>query len=230
MSVTYEAIDNIIKEGIVVKQGHIIKNWLDRWIVLTKEYLYYFDERAGKLRGIIPLEFATVKLCDIPDHPFAFELFSPSQDKTYFMEALSSDDTLAWINAITDVAAISEPTGYEHITHVAYEEGGFTGIPEEYENMFLQCGITKDEIKSNKEDAIKVMEFTQIFQDDDSNHPPTQPLPDYELPTLLKELISPGDPNEMYVNYTLIGEGMSGIVYHCNEASTQKEVAMKKLK
>ncbi|BFU19685.1 serine/threonine protein kinase [Entamoeba histolytica HM-3:IMSS] len=229
MSTPYSSIRNIIKEGCVVKQGHIIWNWYNRWLVLTKEQLYYYDESKQKLRGTVPLDFASVKSCEIEDHPFSFEVYCPTQNKTYFFEALSEEERTSWIKKISEVVDISEPTDYHHLTHVAYEEGGFVGIPYEWENVFLACGITREEIKSNKEDAIKVLEFTQIFQDDETEETQKQPLPENDVPVVLKELITSGDPTVLYKDYVPIGEGMSGVVFHCYETSTNKEVAMKKI-
>lgn len=36
----------IMKVGYLRKKGHIRKNWLDRWFVLTTEGLYYYKNRT----------------------------------------------------------------------------------------------------------------------------------------------------------------------------------------
>lgn len=35
----------ILKVGFLRKKGHIRRNWLDRWFVLTTEGLYYYKNR-----------------------------------------------------------------------------------------------------------------------------------------------------------------------------------------
>ena len=42
----------IMKVGYLRKKGHIRKNWLDRWFVLTTEGLYYYKNRTVQLRRI----------------------------------------------------------------------------------------------------------------------------------------------------------------------------------
>lgn len=82
----YHKLENKIMEGPVIKQGHIILNWCERWMVMTKEQLYYYDMERIRLKGVVPLEFATVKLCEIVGHPHTFEVYSARQKKTYFFQ------------------------------------------------------------------------------------------------------------------------------------------------
>ena len=35
----------IMKVGFLRKKGHVRRNWLDRWFVLTSEGLYYYKNR-----------------------------------------------------------------------------------------------------------------------------------------------------------------------------------------
>jgi len=35
----------ILKVGFLRKKGHVRRNWLDRWFVLTTEGIYYFKNR-----------------------------------------------------------------------------------------------------------------------------------------------------------------------------------------
>ena len=36
----------VIKVGFLKKKGHVRRNWLDRWFVLTTEGLYYYKNRV----------------------------------------------------------------------------------------------------------------------------------------------------------------------------------------
>ncbi|ELP90722.1 serine/threonine protein kinase 3/4, putative [Entamoeba invadens IP1] len=229
MSQQYRDIRGILYEGLVLKPIRLWGIWTERWMVLTRDKLYYFDSSRQRVGGVILLEFSSVRLRDIPEHPFAFEMYSPTTDKTFLFEALSSDERIRWVDEISSVVTISEPTEYQHLTHVTFEEGGFVGIPEEWENMFISCGVSREEIKSNKEDALKVLEFAQVFHEDESEENKEVPMPDKEVPVALQELITGGDPTVLYTNYVEIGEGMSGVVYHCYDSMNKKEVAMKKI-
>lgn len=37
---------DILKVGFLRKKGHVRRNWLDRWFVLTTEGLYYYKNRT----------------------------------------------------------------------------------------------------------------------------------------------------------------------------------------
>ena len=37
---------NKIKQGWVTKQSRFLKEWKDRWIVLTRTYLYSFEQKG----------------------------------------------------------------------------------------------------------------------------------------------------------------------------------------
>lgn len=61
---------------------------------------------------------------------------------------------------------ISEPYNFRQVDHISYVGGTFLLDSKEWEDKFIACGISRDEIRMNKEDAIKVMEFAQIFEDE----------------------------------------------------------------
>ena len=42
-----ESGQEILKEGYLVKQGHVVKNWKRRWFVLTAGSIDYFETQGG---------------------------------------------------------------------------------------------------------------------------------------------------------------------------------------
>jgi hypothetical protein len=52
--------DNKVKEGSLVKRSRHLKEWRDRWMVLTKTHLYSFDQK-----GIYKHPTETIPLKDI---------------------------------------------------------------------------------------------------------------------------------------------------------------------
>ena len=231
MNPTYESIRHDIKrEGLVFKQAPFLISWNQRWLVLTSHNLYYFDIHREKCRGVIPIDVSTTtRKVYFDDHPFSFEISSPIFRKKFIFSTLDRNTQTDWITKLTEICSISEPCNFEHITHIAYESGGFVGCPSGWEDKLLACGITKDEIKSNKEVALSVIEFAQIFEADDVFEEEECELPEEEFPIKLKEIVDEGIPEEIFEKYEPIGEGVSGIVYHCYERETQKEVALKKI-
>lgn len=41
----------ILKVGYLRKKGHVRRNWLDRWFVLTTEGIYYYKNRPVREGG-----------------------------------------------------------------------------------------------------------------------------------------------------------------------------------
>ena len=40
---------DVLKVGFLRKKGHVRRNWLDRWFVLTTEGVYYYKNRTVRL-------------------------------------------------------------------------------------------------------------------------------------------------------------------------------------
>ncbi|EDR22686.1 serine/threonine protein kinase 3/4, putative [Entamoeba dispar SAW760] len=221
--------NKIIKEGFMVKRGHIVRNWLQRWFVLTNDILYYFDEQKLHLKGYIPLAFGTITRSPEMKKQPCFQLVSPLQNKTYFIQCGTEDECGLWMAAISIVLNkyIGEPETMDHVTHVTYNEGGFCGIPPEWENMFIALGITKEEIKSNEKEAMQVIQFTKKLEDQPLGPPP---MPENEITITLKDIVQPGNPTELFDNWQQIGEGVSGVVFQCVDKKTKEERAVKKIK
>eukprot|EP00736_Rhodelphis_marinus_P010304 Rmarinus@m.2661 len=52
---------NIIKEGYLLKEGHLKKNWKKRWFVVSpSEITYYEDHTKKRLKGSVPLGTCTI--------------------------------------------------------------------------------------------------------------------------------------------------------------------------
>jgi len=68
------------KQGELVKQGHVVKNWKSRWFVLVKDKLYYFENQESvknrKPKGGISLKNCMVGRSHIefPNRPHTFEI------------------------------------------------------------------------------------------------------------------------------------------------------------
>ncbi|ELP92729.1 serine/threonine protein kinase 3/4, putative [Entamoeba invadens IP1] len=219
----------IIKEGYMVKRGHIIRNWLQRWFVLTSDILYYFDAEKLHLKGYIPLAFGTITRSPEMKKQPCFQLISPIQSKSYFIQCTTEDECGLWMAAISIVLNkyIGEPETMDHVTHITYSEGGFTGIPPEWETVFVGLGISKEEIKSNQKEAMQVIEFTKKMEEEPLRPPP---MPESEVSITLKDIVQEGNPVTLFENWQQIGEGVSGVVFQCVDKASGEERAVKKIK
>eukprot|EP01105_Mastigella_eilhardi_P003832 TRINITY_DN1499_c0_g1_i14.p1 TRINITY_DN1499_c0_g1~~TRINITY_DN1499_c0_g1_i14.p1 ORF type:complete len:1190 (-),score=288.56 TRINITY_DN1499_c0_g1_i14:2160-5687(-) len=89
--------------GFLRKEGHLVRNWKNRYFVLKDTVLAYFhdDKYAVTLErpiGIISLVNAHVR--HVPERsPFCFEVTS-QQLAPYYMEAKDADDLRGWVTAI----------------------------------------------------------------------------------------------------------------------------------
>ena len=54
--------EKVYKEGWLVKEGRIHKNWKKRWFILNGPSLNYYTARNNKNKGSIPLESCTVQI------------------------------------------------------------------------------------------------------------------------------------------------------------------------
>jgi len=95
-------LDDIRKQGWVLKESATLKQWRKRWLVLTPEKLYTFKkERVYD----IPTEEVDLRQCgtvksadDITNRPFSFTVQVP--DRNFLLVAMSDVDRNEWVAQI----------------------------------------------------------------------------------------------------------------------------------
>ena len=116
------------KEGYLTKQGHLWRNWRERWFVLDGHLLKYFKggssggegsssargstskpAELGELKGVIALQNCTVSAvppneCDGRQHCFKI---TPQSRKIYLINAGSTESRDAWIAAVSNNSKLS---------------------------------------------------------------------------------------------------------------------------
>eukprot|EP01087_Luapelamoeba_hula_P008615 TRINITY_DN2167_c0_g1_i1.p1 TRINITY_DN2167_c0_g1~~TRINITY_DN2167_c0_g1_i1.p1 ORF type:complete len:657 (+),score=73.72 TRINITY_DN2167_c0_g1_i1:316-2286(+) len=169
------------REGFLIKQGHIFKNWRVRYFVLKGDNLYYFKEKTTPAPiAAIPLKGARIftKLPPgIQPKPNIFGLYSTDGAgfiKIFFLEANNAEECHGWMNALAEAsesliewnddplltAAVGNPFNVKHKTKVEYTPGkGFTGLPSHWEIMLRDSGLSKDEIDSYHDEVVSVLQF-----------------------------------------------------------------------
>lgn len=223
------------KSGELRKQGHRVKNWKSRWFILQNDYLFYFKSRLdSKPIDHIPLSNCAIqKASKKVKKQNTFEIRSPYIDKIYYIQANSEaemDDWMRAIEAASSFECVSEPFNVQHNIHVDFStETGFRGLPAEWDAMLKSSGITRDDVRDNPDDVLKVLEFH--FQDKPQTAAAPAPapvaLPD-ESPLTLDQLVSKDDPNTIYSDMKKIGEGAAGEVFLAHDRAGRK-VAVKKM-
>ncbi|XP_029901134.1 pleckstrin-2 isoform X2 [Myripristis murdjan] len=96
----------VLREGFLVKRGHLVHNWKARWFILMPDKLLYYKFEGGKRdscqRGRIMLKDCVVT-CPFLEHenrPLVFKLQTKSS-VVHFLEACSREERDAWAADIT---------------------------------------------------------------------------------------------------------------------------------
>lgn len=97
--------DKIIKNGYMIKQGNIVKNWKKRWFVLRYYTLSYFDNEET----IHPLR--TIQMSDVKDLRQTGNMIEMDVAKrTFFFKCEDEQETNEWLSAIRSRAFGAENT------------------------------------------------------------------------------------------------------------------------
>lgn len=93
-------------QGYLYKQGHKVKNWKHRWLVLRRGNLVWFENRdTGVMKGhtaLIGAQAEPVKTLEdkkLPEYKFPFAVRSAGS-LVLLCSAASSEDRQRWIDKI----------------------------------------------------------------------------------------------------------------------------------
>ncbi|KAI5533307.1 Rac GTPase binding [Trichomonas vaginalis G3] len=107
---------------------------------------------------------------------------------------------------------ISKPTDVEHKIHVSLDsENGLIGLPSEYECLLKNSGLTKDDVISNPESTVDVLNFFNSEPAQIDEYEPDTKSADVLPP--LEEVIKYQDPRPLLQNMQVIDEGSTCIIY-----------------
>eukprot|EP01080_Neovahlkampfia_damariscottae_P005423 gene5423-9236_t len=92
-------INQLSKEGWLQKRGQIKKTWKKRYFILKNDLLFYFQDNKDSLHplGIIYLKNATIEKDPKDSVKHSFVVHS---DKSYFLQASSSEEKYFWISSL----------------------------------------------------------------------------------------------------------------------------------
>nr|XP_045010412.1 pleckstrin-2 isoform X1 [Jaculus jaculus] len=106
--------DGVLKEGFLVKRGHIVPNWKARWFVLRQNTLLYYKLEGGRRvtppKGRILLDGCTITCpcLEYENRPLLIKLKTRNSTE-YFLEACSREERDAWAFEITGAIHAGQP-------------------------------------------------------------------------------------------------------------------------
>ncbi|XP_031309758.1 pleckstrin-2 isoform X1 [Camelus dromedarius] len=106
--------DGVLKEGFLVKRGHIVHNWKVRWFILRQNTLLYYKLQGGRKvtppKGRILLDGCTITCpcLEYENRPLLIKLKTQTSTE-YFLEACSREERDAWAFEITGAIHAGQP-------------------------------------------------------------------------------------------------------------------------
>uniref|UniRef100_A0A8C1BKW8 Pleckstrin 2 n=2 Tax=Cyprinus carpio TaxID=7962 RepID=A0A8C1BKW8_CYPCA len=112
--------NGVLKEGFLVKRGHVVQNWKVRWFVLKSDRLLYYKYEGGKRdschRGTIPLSVCkiTCPYLEYENRPLVMKL-QTSTSEEHFLEACTREERDEWAAAIGAVVQNLNPQNLHNV-------------------------------------------------------------------------------------------------------------------
>lgn len=129
---------NALREGFLVKRGHLVQNWKARWFTLLPDKLLYYKYEGGKRdssqRGKILLKDCkiTCPFLEYENRPLVFKILTKNGVE-HFLEACSREERDEWAADIT--AAVEKLN--------SKDTGMVTNTPEPAETRLNDINLSK---------------------------------------------------------------------------------------
>ncbi|XP_062433031.1 pleckstrin-2 isoform X4 [Rhea pennata] len=110
----------VLKEGFLVKRGHIVHNWKVRWFVLLQDKLLYYKLEGGKKepspKGRILLDGCTITCpcLEYENRPLLIKLKTKT-NTDYFLECCSREERDSWALDITGAIHAGHPVQVQEL-------------------------------------------------------------------------------------------------------------------
>lgn len=143
------------KQGWLVKQGHLVKNWKRRWFVLEYPLLHYYKTPEDPTpRGTINCEQVTLSEtvahertgkdnCFMVHHP---------ERKVYFLQAEDETDMMSWVKAIRNVRKVGL-IDFEEISMIGKGNFGLVKLVRQKatQKLFAMKVLSKEQVIKRKD-------------------------------------------------------------------------------
>ncbi|XP_074092184.1 pleckstrin-2 [Macrotis lagotis] len=139
----------VLKEGFLVKRGHIVHNWKVRWFVLRQNTLLYYKlegvRKGASPKGCIFLDGCTITCpcLEYENRPLLIKLRTRTATD-YFLEACSREERDAWAFEITGAIHAGQPGKVQqlHIMKNSFKLPSHISLHDIIDKMHdSSCGI-----------------------------------------------------------------------------------------
>ena len=112
-----EVVHGVMKQGILVKKGHVRHNWKERWFVLTPGILKYYTSKDKKcLKGVIYVDKISKieRIEGKSNYPNRFSLTCGESGKLFDIASPSFEVMESWISVLRFATTSNARTLFEH--------------------------------------------------------------------------------------------------------------------
>ena len=197
-----------------VKEDGLMSFWNKRFILLNQHSIAIFKS----IDSNNPIQLIYLKDIQALDRssskPFCFSL--RANNSVFLFSCKDDEDLYQWMDFIYERSPLNmnKPTNFQHKVHVGFQDGNFTGLPQEWQALLSKSKITKEDMSKNPQAVLDVLEFyTGMEEKPKKRKKKLTKLTEEQVIEELKLLISPGDPLKIYQKVKKIGQGASGSVY-----------------
>eukprot|EP01124_Arcella_intermedia_P022209 TRINITY_DN3267_c0_g1_i1.p2 TRINITY_DN3267_c0_g1~~TRINITY_DN3267_c0_g1_i1.p2 ORF type:complete len:295 (+),score=59.51 TRINITY_DN3267_c0_g1_i1:1134-2018(+) len=147
--------------GILIKQGAIVKSWKERYFSLTWNFLSYYEPQEPKIRiANIPLSScikATPGQEDVP--PYSFNLHC--KDRTYIFLTQTKQDRERWLEALDAMIAVNNSR--------AFPPSSLTGSSPGLPRLSSFGSVMSDVVKKIAFHVLRILHGTALLNNTNIN-------------------------------------------------------------
>ena len=162
-----EVIHGIMKQGKLVKKGHVAHNWKERWFVLTPGILKYYTNKDKKcLKGVVYVNKMSKLECieGKSNHSNRFSLTCGDSGKLFEISSPSFEVMESWMSVLQFATTSNTSTLFEHSLIKRQRKLNLCALSDSPETARLKEAFEKYDVISRKVASKKYEKRRTIIQ------------------------------------------------------------------
>ena len=148
-----EVIHGIMKQGTLVKKGHVRHNWKERWFVLTPGILKYYTSKDKKcLKGVVYVDKMSQmeRIGGKSNHSNRFSLTCGESGKLFEIASPSFEAMESWISVLRFATTSNARTLFEHSVIERQKKLNLRALSDSPETARLKEAFEKYDVISRR--------------------------------------------------------------------------------